>query len=170
VPLSGAKILDDVRAGASLRSLSDAHPMGEIVDAVLGMKQSLRYGVSSLDDAGLRRHAGIEPWSVAEIVGHALDADAAAHRIARALAIGTLPDPPPPYGVAGVPGRTREDLLAGIGSAEERAREARVLAAGGPTFPHPDLGDLDARGWILFIALHDALHLHQAAAVVRAPR
>lgn len=168
--LSGAKVLDDVKAGASLQSIADAHSMEDIVEAVLGMKRSLRYGVGSLDDAGLHRRAGIEPWSVAEIAGHALDADALAHRTARALALGQRPGAPAPYGVAGDPARTREELLAAIRSAEERVAEARVLAAGGPKAAHPDLGELDARGWILFIALHDALHLHQAAAVVRTPR
>lgn len=168
--LSGAKVLDDVRAGASLRSIADAHSMEDIVGAVLGMKQSLRYGVGSLDDAGLRRRAGNEPWSVAEIAGHALDMDAAAHRTARALALGRRPGAAMPYGAAGDPSRTREELLAAIIESEERADEARVLAAGGPRAAHPDFGELDARGWILFIALHDALHLHQAAAVVRTPR
>lgn len=168
--LSGAKVLDDVRAGASLQSIADAHAMADIVEAVLGTKQSLRYGVGSLDDAGLHRRAGIEPWSVAEIAGHALDADSAAHRTARALVIGQRPAAPVPYGIAGDRSRTRDELLADIRSSEERAAEARVLAAGGPRFAHPDLGELDARGWIMFIALHDALHLHQAAAVVRTPR
>jgi len=180
--LSGAKVLDDVKAGASLQSIADSHSMQDIVEAVLGMKQSLRYGLSSLDEAGLQRRAGIEPWSVAEIAGHALDADAEAHRTARALALGrapeaasavgagTIPGTPTTYGVAGDPLRTREELLAAIAKSEERAAEARVLAAGGPKLAHPDLGELDARGWILFIALHDALHLHQAAAVVRTPR
>ncbi len=172
--LSGAKVLDDVKAGASLQSIADSHSMQDIVEAVLGMKQSLRYGVSSLDEAGLQRRAGIEPWSVAEIAGHALDADAEAHRTARALALGQPAvkgsGSPTSYGVAGDPRRTREELLAAIVASEERAAEARVLAAGGPKVAHPDLGELDARGWILFIALHDALHLHQAAAVVRTPR
>lgn len=181
--LSGAKVLDDVKAGATLQSIADTHSMHDIVGAVLGMKQSLRYGVSSLDEAGLHRRAGIEPWSVAEIAGHALAADGEAHRIARTLALGRAPPDAAPdlrtgtiaatpasYGVAGDPARTREELLAAILASEERAAEARVLAAGGPTVAHPDLGELDARGWILFIALHDALHLHQAAAVVRTPR
>lgn len=168
--LSGAKVLDEVKAGASLQSIADAHSMEDIVGAVLGTKQSLRYGVGSLDDAGLQRRAGIEPWSVAEIAGHALDVDAAAHRTARALALGRRPEAAMPCGVAGDPSRTREELLAAILESEERAAEARVLAAGGPKAAHPDLGELDARGWILLIALHDALHLHQAAAVVRTPR
>lgn len=168
--VSGAKILNRVKAGEALQAVADGLSMEDIVGAVLGMKQGLRYGVSSLDDAGLHRRAGIEPWSVAEIVGHALDADAAAHRIARALALGRRPDAPMPYGVAGDPALTRDELLAVIRSSEERAAEALVLAGGGPTAPHPDLGELDARGWLLFIALHDALHLHQAAAVVRTPR
>lgn len=180
--LSGAKVLDDVKAGATLQSIADSHSMEDIVEAVLGMKQSLRYGISSLDEAGLHRRAGIEPWSVAEIAGHALAADAEAHRTARALALGRASDAAPAlrtgttaatpasYGVAGDPERTREELLAAILEAEERAAQARVLAAGGPKIAHPDLGELDARGWILFIALHDALHLHQAAAVVRTPR
>ena len=180
--LSGAKVLDDVKAGATLQSIADSHSMQDIVGAVLGMKQSLRYGISSLDEAGLHRRAGIEPWSVAEIAGHALAADAEAHRTARALALGRVADAahalrtgttaaaPASYGVAGDPERTRDELLAAILESEKRAAETRVLAAGGPKVAHPDLGELDARGWILFIALHDALHLHQAAAVVRSPR
>lgn len=152
----------------TLQSIAAASSMEDIVEAVLAMKRSLHYGVSSLDDAGLHRRAGIEPWSVAEIAGHALDSDEEAHRVARSLAIGRRPDRPMPYGVAGDAARTREELIARVRSAEERAAEARVLAGGGPTAPHPDLGELDARGWILYIALHDALHLHQAAAVVRA--
>lgn len=166
--VSGAKILDRVKAGEALQAVADGLSMEDIVGSVLGMKQGLRYGVSSLDDAGLHRRAGIEPWSVAEIVGHALDADAAAHLNARTLALGRRPESPAPYGLAGDPSRTRDELLAAIAASEGRAAEARVLAGGGPTVAHPDLGELDARGWILFIALHDALHLHQAAAVVRA--
>jgi len=168
--VSGAQILDRVKAGESLQAIADGLSMEDIVGGVLAMKQGIRYGVSSLDDAGLHRRAGIEPWSVAEILGHALDADAAAHRTARALALGRSPEAPAPYGLAGDPARTRDELLVAVGSSEERAAEARVLASGGPTVAHPDLGPLDARGWILFIALHDALHLHQAAAVVRTPR
>lgn len=166
--VSGAKILDRVKAGEALQAIANGLSMEDIVEAVLGMKQGLRYGVSSLDEAGVHRRAGIEPWSVAEVVGHALESDAAAHRTARALALGTSPEIPAPYGLAGDPARTRDELLAAIASSEGRAAEARVLAAGGPTAAHQDLGELDARGWILFIALHDALHLHQAAAVVRA--
>ena len=71
------------------------------------------------------------------------------------------------YDEAG-PATTKAGLLEAIGAAEARAADARVLAAGGPKHAHRDIGELDARGWILFIAVHDALHLHQAAAIARA--
>jgi hypothetical protein len=166
---SAATVLDEVKAGATLQSVADAHSMGEIASAVRDALTGLRLGVSSLDDAALHRVAGLELWSIAEIAGHALKADEAAHAIARSLALGRVPaDAGFPYGVAGDPTATREALLAGIRAAEDRLAAARVLAAGGPTLPHDELGDLTARGWILFIGLHAAVHLHQAAAVVRA--
>ena len=73
-----------------------------------------------------------------------------------------------PYGEAGPASATRDELLEGIHTAEARLAATRVLAAGGPSFAHTELGELSARGWILFIGLHAAAHLHQAAAVVRA--
>lgn len=166
---SAATVLDEVRAGASLRSVADAHSMAEIVGAVRDALTGLRLGVSSLDDEALHRVAGLELWSIAEIAGHVLNMDEAAHTIARSLALGRVPSAPRvPYGETGDPAATRESLLAAIRTAEDRLAITRILAAGGPAFPHQELGSLDARGWILFIGLHAAAHLHQAAAVVRA--
>ena len=166
---SAATALDEVRAGASLQSVADAHSMDEIVGAVRDALTGLRLGVSSLDDAGLHRIAGLELWSIAEIAGHALKADEAAHAIARSLALGRVPAGfHVPYGEPGEATVTRESVLAAIHRAEERLATTLVLAAGGPTFPHDELGALTARAWILFSGLHAAAHLHQAAAVVRA--
>jgi hypothetical protein len=165
---SAATVLDEVKAGATLQSVTDAHSMDEIVGAVRDALTGLRLGVSSLDEAALHRVAGLELWSIAEIAGHALRMDETAHAIARSLAIGQQPDVSVPYGVAGPADATRAVLLAGVQAAVERLATARVLGAGGATFAHPELGELTARGWILFIGLHDAAHLHQAAAVVRA--
>ena len=165
---SAATVLDEVKAGATLQSVADAHSMDQIVGAVRDAITGLRLGVASLDEAALHRVAGLELWSIAEIAGHVLRMDEAAHAVARSLAVGQRPDPRIPYGVAGAADVTREDLLAGIRAADERLATARVLAAGGPTVPHAELGELSARGWILFIGLHAAAHLHQAAALVRA--
>jgi len=166
---SAATVLDQVKGGAPLQSVADAHSMVEIVAAVGDALTGLRLGVSSLDEAALHRVAGLELWSIAEIAGHALKMDEAAHAIARSLALGRRPaDAHVPYGEPGDPAVTRDALLAGIRAAEERLATTRVLAAGGPTLAHDELGDLTARGWILFIGLHAAVHLHQAAAAVRA--
>lgn len=142
--------------------------MEEIISAVRDALTGLRLGVSSLDEVALHRVAGLELWSIAEIAGHALRMDEAAHAIARSLAVGQQPGVRVPYGEPGPAGATRDELLEGIHAAEERLAATRVLAAGGPAFAHAELGELSARGWILFIGLHDAAHLHQAAAVVRA--
>ncbi len=143
--------------------------MDEIAGAVRDALTGLRLGVSSLDEFALHRVAGLELWSIAEIAGHVLHADETAHAIARSLALGRLPAGVLfPYGVAGDPAATRETLLLAIHAAEERLAATRVLAAGGPTFAHDELGELNARGWILLIGLHAAAHLHQAAAVMRA--
>ena len=168
IGFSAATVLDEVKAGATLQSVADAHSMDEIVGAVRDALTGLRLGVSSLDEAALHRVAGLELWSIVEIAGHALTMDEAAHAVARSLAVGQPPGASIPYGTAGRRDATRDDLLSGIRAAEERLATTRVLAAGGPTFAHAELGELSARGWILFIALHTAAHLHQAAAVVRA--
>lgn len=166
---SAATALDEVRAGASLQSVADAHSMDEIVGAVRDALTGLRLGVSSLDDGGLHRHAGLELWSIAQIAGHALRADEAAHAIARSLALGRVPaDVRVPYGEPGDGTLTRAPILAAIQRAEERLATTRILAAGGPDFGHDELGALTARAWILFSGVHLASHLHQAAAVMRA--
>jgi len=166
---SAATALDEIRAGASLQSVTDAHAMDEIVGAVRDALTGLRLGVSSLDEAGLHTVAGLELWSIAEIAGHALKADEAAHTIARSLALGRVPTGVHvPYGEAGEAVATRDAILAAIRRAEERLATTLVLAAGGLTFPHDELGALTARAWILFSGVHAAAHLHQAAAVVRA--
>lgn len=165
---SSATALDELRTGIGLQAITDAHSMDELARAVGDALTGLRLGVSALDAAALTRIAGLEAWSIAEIVGHVLLMDAAAHAVARSLAIGRLPDAPPPYGVPGDPTAGREALLAGIREAEERLAATRVLAAGGAVFAHAELGPLDGRAWILFSGVHAAAHLHQAAAVMRA--
>ena len=142
--------------------------MDEIVGAVRDALTGLRLGISSLDAAGLRRVAGLELWSIAEIAGHSLLMDEAAHQVARSLAHGAVPDVRVPYAQPGAAQATREELLAGVRSAEERLATTRVLVGGGSFFAHEELGELDARGWILFSGVHLAAHLHQAAAVMRA--
>jgi len=166
---SAATALDSLRAGTPLQEIADGQPTERIFGAVRDALTGLRLGISATDEPGLRRIAGLESWSIAMVIGHALLWDEAAHRIARALAQGELPATgDEPYGRPGPEDVTREELLAGIAAAEARLAETRVLASGGPTFAHTELGPLDARGWLLFIAIHDAAHLHQAAAIVRA--
>lgn len=166
MPLSAATALDEVVRGASLGSLAGRHSMDEIVAAVQDAKTALRLGLERLDDATIRS-LGREGWSIAMIVGHALDADEVAHRIARTLALGRVPDVVVPYDEPGDAAASKVDLLRRLAQAGERLAEAKVLAGGGPTVAHRDLGPLTARGWILFIGVHDAMHLHQAAAIAR---
>ena len=165
---SAATALDQLRAGATLESIADAHSMEEIVAAVNDALTGLRLGISSLDEAGLRRVAGLELWSIAEIAGHALRMDEAANEVARSLSAGQQPSVRVPYAEPGAADATRDELLAGVRTAEERLALTRVLAAGGPAFAHEELGELTARAWILFSGVHLAAHLHQAAAVMRA--
>ncbi|GAC1455579.1 MAG: hypothetical protein NVS1B1_04480 [Candidatus Limnocylindrales bacterium] len=166
---SAATALDALRAGTPLQEIADGQPTERIVAAVRDALTGLRLGISATDEPGLRRIAGLDSWSITMLIGHALLWDAAAHGIARSLAHDDAPaDGDLPYGRPGPEDATRDELLAGIALAEARLAETRVLASGGPTFAHTELGPLDARGWLLFIAIHDAAHLHQAAATVRA--
>lgn len=166
--MSGAAVLERVKAGESLQAIADGLSSEDIVVAVLAGKRAIRYGLDALDVVALARR-DIGGWTIPDTIGHALRLDEDAHLIARALALGRAPDAAPAYDERGRL-HTKAELLEAIGRAEARAAEARVLAAGGPKHPHRDVGELDARGWILFIAVHDALHLHQAAAIARAPR
>ena len=161
--VSGAKILERVKAGEALQAITDGLSMEDIVLAALAGKTALRYGLAALDDAALARR-DIAGWSIPDTIGHALRADEDAHRAARSLALGRVPDTGMVYDEPGEV-TTKAALLAAIAAAE-----ARVLAAGGPKHAHRDLGELDARGRLLFIALHDAMNLHQASAIARAPR
>ncbi|HEY8656648.1 MAG TPA: DinB family protein [Candidatus Limnocylindria bacterium] len=166
---SAATALDALRAGTPLQDIADGQPTERIVGAVGDALTGLRLGISATDEPGLRRIAGLDSWSIAMLIGHALLWDEAAHRIARSLAQGDQPAGVDlPYAIAGPEDASRETLLAGIAGAQARLAQTRVLASGGPTFPHAELGPLDARGWLLFIAIHGAAHLHQAAAIVRA--
>jgi imidazolonepropionase-like amidohydrolase len=165
---SAATALDQLRAGATLQSIADAHSMDELVAAVRDALTGLRLGISSLDEPALRRVAGLELWSIAEIAGHALRMDEAAHAVARSLAVGQQPNVRAPYAEPGAVDATRDELLAEVRAAEERLALTRVLAAGGLAFAHEELGELTARAWILFSGVHLAAHLHQAAAVMRA--
>ena len=170
-PFSAATALEQVRAGTPLQALADRRSLEDIVAAVRDAKAGLRYGLAGLDDDAQRRTFPGEAWSIAMLVGHALAWDAAAHQVARSLALGRQPAGIAlPYDTPGDAGATSEQLLAGIAEAEARLAEASVLAAGGPTFTHRDLGPLSARGWVLAVAVHDAAHLHQAAAIARARR
>lgn len=166
--MSGAQILERVKAGESLQAIADGLSSEDIVVAVLAGKKAIRYGLAALDVAALARR-DIGGWTIPDTIGHALRADEDAHRIARALALGRVPEQGIAYDERGRL-HTKAELLEAIGRSEERAAEARVLAAGGPKHAHREVGELDARGWILFIAVHDAQHLHQAAAIARAPR
>ena len=166
---SAATALDALRAGTPLQAIADGQPTDRLIGAVRDALTGLRLGISATDEPGLRRIAGLDSWSIAMLIGHALLWDEAAHRIARSLAHGAIPaDQDLPYGRPGPEDATREALLAGIAAAEARLAETRIVASGGPTFRHSELGPLDARGWLLCIAIHDAAHLHQAAATVRA--
>ena len=141
--------------------------MEDIVAAVRDAKTALRLGLTPLADAALRR-ADANGWTILMLVGHTLAADEAAHRVARSLALGRVPEAGAiAYDVPGDANATKDELLRGIRASEERLAEASVLAGGGPTFAHRDLGPLSARGWIMFIGVHDAMHLHQAAAIIR---
>ena len=164
---SAATALDEVRAGVRLLSITQRRSMEEIIGAVRDAKTGLRLGLASLGEDELRK-ADADGWSVAMIVGHALAMDEAAHLIARSLALERVPEVELPHDRPGEPNVAKDDLLRLLDAAEARIAEATVLAAGGPTFAHRDLGPLDARGWMLFIGVHDAMHLHQAADIVRA--
>jgi DinB family protein len=169
VAFSAATALDEVRAGKDLQSVADGRTLEEIIGATHGAKTALRLGVEAMDEDSLRRG---DPWTIAMIVGHALRADEAAHHIVRSLARGIAPmADAPPYDEPGDASSSKAALLGAIAASADRLLAVGSIGSGGLRHRHRDLGELDARGWLLFIGVHDAMHLHQAAGTIRrAPR
>ena len=123
--------------------------------------------VSSLPDEAFALPGGEADWTVAEALGHAIDARQQLTLSAALAARGRFPADAPPA-VPSVPGSataTRAELLAGLEHSRRQVAWAARTVTGHETeecpLDHPQLGRLRNGEWLLFAGVHDLMHLDQ---------
>ena len=129
----------------------------------------------SMPDALLRAPGGEGDWNVAQAFAHTTAARRFLGTWAALDAGGTWPDREAPVVTPGTPGRadaTREELLVllekssrAIGRAAERIHGHELQRCG---MPHPLIGRLRCGDWLLFLGIHDCMHLEQMHALMEA--
>jgi len=161
--LSGLKSLrrelhSRVGEGHAPRILAQQEAVGDALEAVL----------RKLPERLLRAPGGEEDWNVAQAFAHTTAARRFLATWAALDADGRGPDDRPPVVTPSVPGRpdaTREELLVLLDKSRRRIREAAARIEGGEmrrcNVEHPLVGHLRCGEWLLFIGLHDCMHLEQ---------
>jgi hypothetical protein len=140
------------------RILAQQEVIGDALEAVL----------RSLPERLLRAPGGEGDWNVAEAFAHTT----AARRFLAAWAAldsdGSWPDHRPPVVTPSVPGRadaTLDELLTLLDKSRRSIREAAARLEGSETrrcrVEHPLVGRLRCGEWLLFIGIHDVMHLEQ---------
>ncbi|MFN2484151.1 MAG: DinB family protein [Candidatus Limnocylindria bacterium] len=127
----------------------------------------LRDVLKSLPDAALLLPGNEGDWNVAQTFAHTTAARRFLARGAALAATGGWPADDPPTPIAGIPGRDadREMLLALLEKSRRSIAESAALIAGHESDPcpmdHPLVGHLRCGEWLLFIGVHDLMHLEQ---------
>ena len=140
------------------RILAQQEAIGDALEAVL----------QSLPEALLRVPGGEGDWNVAQAFAHTT----AARRFLAAWAAldsdGSWPEHRPPVVTPSVPGRadaTLDELLTLLDKSRRSIREAAARIEGNETrrcrVEHPLVGRLRCGEWLLFIGIHDVMHLEQ---------
>jgi hypothetical protein len=138
--------------------LAQQEVIGDALEAVL----------RSLPERLLRAPGGESDWNVAQAFAHTT----AARRFLAAWAAldsdGSWPEHRPPVVTPSVPGRadaTLDELLTLLDKSRRSIREAAARIEGNETrrcrVEHPLVGRLRCGEWLLFIGIHDVMHLEQ---------
>ena len=146
-----------------------AHQLDAVLDALAAV-------LAELPEPAFQAPGGEADWTVAEAVGHALDARRTLALAASLAAAGRWPAQAPTV-VPSVPGP------AGVGKAELLARleKSRLGVARAATaiagheedecpLDHPIAGRMLCGEWILFAGVHDLMHLQQLHSLAEADR
>ena len=140
------------------RILAHQEVIGDALEAVL----------RSLPEPLLRAPGGEGDWNVAQAFAHTT----AARRFLAAWAAldsdGSWPEHRPPVVTPSIPGRadaTLDQLLTLLDKSRRSIREAAARIDGNETrrcrVEHPLVGRLRCGEWLLFIGIHDVMHLEQ---------
>ena len=147
-----------VAEGDAPRVLAQQEAVGDALEAIL----------RELPENLLRAPGGEEDWNVAQAFAHTT---AARRFLATWAALDAGADWPadrPPSVTPSVPGRadaTREDLLTLLDKSRRAIRDAAARIEGHEQqrcgLEHPLVGRLRCGEWLLFIGIHDLMHLEQ---------
>lgn len=152
-----------VAAGDALRIVAQQDRVADALAAVL----------TSLPDDALRAPGGEEDWNVAQAFAHTTAARRFLATWAALDAAGApWPDSDGPVVTPSVPGppdASRETLLRHLDRSRQAIREAGERIVGHELqrcgMTHPLVGHLRCGEWLLFIGIHDCMHLQQLHAL-----
>jgi hypothetical protein len=161
--LSGLRLLrrelrPRVVLGAAPRILAQQEAIGDALEAVL----------RSLPDRLLRAPGGEEDWNVAQAFAHTTAARRFLGTWAALDVDGSWPEHRPPTVIPSIPGSpdaSRERLLSLLDKSRRAIREAAARIEGHELrrcrMEHPLVGHLRCGEWLLFLGIHDLMHLEQ---------
>jgi hypothetical protein len=152
------ELRERVREGDAPRILAQQEGVGDALEEVL----------RHLPEAALREPGGEEDWNVAQAFAHTTAARRFLATWAALDAGGTWPADRPPRVIPSVPGRAdaSRDVLSQLLDGSRRAlREASARIEGHERqrcgMEHPLVGRLRCGEWLLFVGVHDLMHLEQ---------
>jgi hypothetical protein len=147
-----------VADGDAPRILAQQEAIGDALEAVL----------RALPEALLRAPGGEEDWNVAQAFAHTTAARRFLSTWAALDTDGGWPEHRPPAVTPSIPGRpdaTRDDLLVLLDKSRRAIRDAAARIDGHERqrcrMDHPLIGHLRCGEWLLFIGIHDLMHLEQ---------
>lgn len=147
-----------VADGDAPRILAQQEAVGDALEAVL----------RALPEELLRAPGGEEDWNVAQAFAHTTAARRFLSTWAALDAGGSWPETDPQRVTPSVPGRadaTRDELLVLLDKSRVALRSAAERIAGHERqrcgMDHPLVGHLRCGEWLLFVGLHDLMHLEQ---------
>jgi hypothetical protein len=147
-----------VRDGDAPRILAQQEAVGDALEAML----------RSLPEDLLRAPGGEEDWNVAQAFAHTTAARRFLAAWAAMSAAGEWPSERAPVVRPGIPGpadASREQLSILLDKSRRSLRESAAKIAGHETqrspLDHPLVGRLRCGEWLLFVGVHDLMHLEQ---------
>ncbi len=152
------ELRDRVVPGSAPRLLAQQEAIGDALEAVM----------RELPESLLRAPGGEEDWNVAQAFAHTTAARRFLVTWAALDVDGRWPEHRPPTVTPSVPGRpdaTREELLVLLDKSRRAVREAAAKLEGHEVqtcrMDHPLIGNLRCGDWLMFIGVHDVMHLEQ---------
>jgi hypothetical protein len=144
--------------GSAFRILEQQEAVGNALEAVL----------RAMPDELLRAPGGEADWNVAQAFAHTTAARRFLAAWAALSASGRWPTEQPPVVRPSVPGRadaTRNELLTLLHKSRRSLRDSAATIHGNETkacpLEHPLVGRLRCGEWLIFVGVHDLLHLEQ---------